>query len=556
MGISDSIRRNMPGAPSSIAKHMLKHYLEAKAKYPHFAEEQIFSKMLTDRYAVIKGMSVDDMERIVSQTDTLVELTMAVVEHENPIAMSETYREETLRDIFSFFVENEAMEFEKFRQRVDAGNAENNQVDTYRIESQIASLIYALELSDFENLEAFIVLNKDYTVAYRVAPIISDETIAKVRLQEVSEYPLIQLAKKEGAIGAAFVIDMFAKNALAILLKRAKKAKGTDYSLAAGYETPGKEDLRQTEAVMPDEKELSETSSKPINTGVFTDNAKNMETPQPINDQEYNYFSCPSCNKSLRIDKSFVSNEGYLFLTLNHPEGIKCPCGKTIHNVQHEHIRNDKIHSNSMASKGFFKKLLDGDYGLAKTYWLYGFPVVFVANLIIRIIESEIVPPVFFVIVLSLSLCQIALLIGIWRASNKYSGAKIWAIFAKMSVVISSVAVVIVVILLANVVKTGLAQKQSNFDLSPQPRVTFEKARKQEYDNPVTSGIEQKHTSEKVDGTYKLGYERGLTLVKKLATNDDAKIYMLCDEAMEADHIVNSLYLIGCVNGYKSYFVY
>ena len=110
MGFSDSIRRNMPGAPSGIAKHMLKHYLEAKARYPHFSEEQIFSKMLTDRYAVIKGMSVDDIERVLSQTDTLVELTMAVVEYENPICMSEIYREETVRDIFSFFVENETVE--------------------------------------------------------------------------------------------------------------------------------------------------------------------------------------------------------------------------------------------------------------------------------------------------------------------------------------------------------------------------------------------------------------------------------------------------------------
>ena len=92
MGFSDPIRGNMPGAPSSIANQMLKQYLEVKAKYPHYSEEQIFSKMLTDRYAVHKGMSVDEMDRVLSQADTLFELTMAVVEHENPIAMSETYR--------------------------------------------------------------------------------------------------------------------------------------------------------------------------------------------------------------------------------------------------------------------------------------------------------------------------------------------------------------------------------------------------------------------------------------------------------------------------------
>ena len=325
MGFSDSIRRNMPGASASIAKHMLKHYFEAKARYPHFSEEQIFSKILTDRYAVIKGMSVDGIERVLSQTDTLVELTMAVVEHENPIAMSETCRGETVRDIFSFFVENETVEFEKFRQRVEAENAEeNNPADTYLIESQIASLIDALESG---------------------------------------------------------------------------------------------------------EKGISDTSSKPVNPDVFNENAKSRETSQSINDQEYNNFSCPSCNRNLRINKSF----------------------------------------------------------------LFG---------------------------------------------------------------ITSVVVLIVVILLANVIKTELTQEQSHFDLSPQTQMTFKESRKQGYDNPVTNWIEQKHSSEKMEGTYKLGYERGLTLIKKLATNYDAKINMLCDEAMKADQVADSLYLKGCVNGYKSYFEY
>ena len=198
-------------------------------------------------------MSVDDMERVLLQTDTLVEMTMAVVEHENPIAMSETYREKTVRDIFSFLVENETVEL--------------------------------------------------------------------------------------------------------------------------------------------------------------------RETSQPVNNQEYNNFSCPNCNRSLRIDKSFVSG-------------------------------------------------------------------------------------------------------------------------------ITSVVIVMVVILLANFVN------------SPQTEVTFKEARKQEYDNPITNWIEQKHTSEKVEDTYKLGYEKGLTLIKEFATNYDSKINMLCDEAMKADHVANSLYLKGCVSGYKSYFEY
>lgn len=38
--------------------------------------------------------------------------------------------------------------------------------------------------------------------------------------------------------------------------------------------------------------------------------------------------------------------------------------------------------------KGFFSKLSAGDFGLAKTYWLYGVVVGIVINLVIQIVPS------------------------------------------------------------------------------------------------------------------------------------------------------------------------
>ncbi len=119
MGFLDSVRRNMPGSPRNVAKHLLRYYLADTTKYPGATEKQVFMKMLKDRYVTVRTMTDADIEYVVSKTDTSVELTMAVIARENPAAMSDIYRDETVQDIFKFFIENAPMEFEKFRQKAE-----------------------------------------------------------------------------------------------------------------------------------------------------------------------------------------------------------------------------------------------------------------------------------------------------------------------------------------------------------------------------------------------------------------------------------------------------
>ena len=81
--------------------------------------------------------------------------------------------------------------------------------------------------------------------------------------------------------------------------------------------------------------------------------------------------------------------------------------------------------------RGFFVKLANGDFGLAKTFWLYGILVSIVVKLI-----SEAVTSIggLVILILAFMAYNIPLLMGIWRAANKYHGPKIWAVLAKIEV--------------------------------------------------------------------------------------------------------------------------
>jgi hypothetical protein len=71
--------------------------------------------------------------------------------------------------------------------------------------------------------------------------------------------------------------------------------------------------------------------------------------------------------------------------------------------------------SNGLESKGFFSKLVNGDFGLAKTYWLYGFVVGIVINVLTRIVPSLGA----LAVILALAIpYQVMVLLGVWRASG------------------------------------------------------------------------------------------------------------------------------------------
>lgn len=95
-------------------------------------------------------------------------------------------------------------------------------------------------------------------------------------------------------------------------------------------------------------------------------------------------------------------------------------------------LENEGIVSSAIE---FFFKLSRGYYGLAVTYWIYGVLAGFVLGIVPVVLKDSGSLLVLFVI-LSI-LYQVFVLMGIWRAANKYAGFKLWPILAKIQVLLA-----------------------------------------------------------------------------------------------------------------------
>lgn len=96
--------------------------------------------------------------------------------------------------------------------------------------------------------------------------------------------------------------------------------------------------------------------------------------------------------------------------------------------------------------QSFLARLRAGDYGLAKTFWLYTVVVGMVANLVIGFI-----PQASMVLVLTavFLMYYVMALVGTWRAASRYTGKKVWAILAKIMVGVWSLSLVSAILLLS-----------------------------------------------------------------------------------------------------------
>jgi len=109
--------------------------------------------------------------------------------------------------------------------------------------------------------------------------------------------------------------------------------------------------------------------------------------------------------------------------------------------------------------KNVFSKLIDGDYGLAKTYWLFGVLVNVGFNILFKVAESGASYPrqalAQILILTSISVAySVVVVIGTWRASGKYQGPKFWAILARIMVVIGIFGLIVMALALFNAYTT------------------------------------------------------------------------------------------------------
>ncbi len=75
------------------------------------------------------------------------------------------------------------------------------------------------------------------------------------------------------------------------------------------------------------------------------------------------------------------------------------------------------VRSGESGNKGFFSRLSSGEFGLAKTYWLYGVVIGVALNMALKVVTSL---GVLAVALVAVTLYQVMVLLGIWRAASRY----------------------------------------------------------------------------------------------------------------------------------------
>ena len=87
----------------------------------------------------------------------------------------------------------------------------------------------------------------------------------------------------------------------------------------------------------------------------------------------------------------------------------------------------------------FLNNLKSGQYGLAKTYWLFGVAIFLPLNMLYSsgVLSYELIL-VTFVLTVMYSYFWI---IGCWVAASNYQGPMVWAVLAKVVTVINVIAI-------------------------------------------------------------------------------------------------------------------
>jgi len=102
-------------------------------------------------------------------------------------------------------------------------------------------------------------------------------------------------------------------------------------------------------------------------------------------------------------------------------------------------IEDSVVSTNSnlglVSNKNFFLKLKDGDYGLAKTYWLYGV----VVNVIFKVLGAyagSYSQKLFATVLIVNIIYSLLWLVGLHNAATKYEGSKIWAVLTYVMILV------------------------------------------------------------------------------------------------------------------------
>ena len=98
--------------------------------------------------------------------------------------------------------------------------------------------------------------------------------------------------------------------------------------------------------------------------------------------------------------------------------------------------KSHELNALATPNTGFFTQLVRGDAGLFWTFWVFGVLAhLFVTILGVGFKHAGLWKAVWAVVAIDLVYWPV-LLIGLWRAANRYSGARVWSLSAKVFVVL------------------------------------------------------------------------------------------------------------------------
>lgn len=151
---------------------------------------------------------------------------------------------------------------------------------------------------------------------------------------------------------------------------------------------------------------------------------------------------CEKCESEFEEDDEYCKKDGSRLIIKkvevppNEPASEKTGTtsnskGTTVENEETTHDSSEDDYSKNEYTN-FITSLPQGRYGLANTFWVFGIAVSMLVQIALLFFKLKLVA--FTILILLYQAYQIAVLLGVWRASKKYRGANIWGVLAQLSV--------------------------------------------------------------------------------------------------------------------------
>ncbi len=150
---------------------------------------------------------------------------------------------------------------------------------------------------------------------------------------------------------------------------------------------------------------------------------------------------CEKCGAEYNSDDDFCEKDGSRLIT----KDLEIATGKLKYQPDVKEAislgtqqSGEVERSDMVKSKGFFTRLTLGEYGLFKTFWIFGFLITFVLNVIYEILNYFMVLDDVWYLIIGMTFVGWAVTVwtGIWRAADMYKGKQVWAGLAYLSVIL------------------------------------------------------------------------------------------------------------------------